>query len=45
MEGFAAAEGVVFEGMTKRTGREVARLKLLAGEYKFTLSGAKWTVR
>jgi alpha-L-rhamnosidase len=45
MEGFAAAEGVVFEGMTKRNGREVARLKLLAGEYKFTLSGDKWAVK
>ena len=45
MEGFAAAEGVEFEGMTKRNGREVARLKLLAGEYKFTLSGDKWAVK
>ena len=45
MEGFTAAEGVVFEGMTKRNGREVAQWKLLAGEYKFTLSGDKCAVK
>ena len=45
MEGFAATEGVTYEGMTRRNGREVAQFKLLAGEYEFTLSGAKWRVK
>jgi hypothetical protein len=45
MEGFAAVEGVTYEGMTRRNGREVAQLRLLAGEYEFTLSGATWRVK
>lgn len=45
VEGFADAKGVQLKGMSSRNGREVAVFALTSGNFSFTKSGQKWTVK